>query len=153
MSGVNKAIVVGHLGRDPDIRKTGNGNDVATFSVATSESWRDKATGERRQHTDWHKVVVFNEHLIKGPVQYLKKGSKVYVEGAMKTRKWTDQGGVERYVTEIVLSNFHSAIALLGRAPGTPAPEEDAYGSNKSSAPSPAGSSGKREDIDDEILF
>jgi single-strand DNA-binding protein len=152
MSGVNKAIIIGHLGKDPDIRKSSAGKDVASFNVATSENWRDKTTGERREHTDWHRVVVFSEPLVAGPVKYLKKGSKVYIEGKMQTRKWVDQAGADRYTTEIVLTGFHCSIQLLDRAPERPAPDETSYGTTKNQAPSTA-AGGKNADMDDEIPF
>ena len=110
---VNKVILVGNLGKDPEVRRMQNGNPVVNFSVATSESWRDKATGERKEKTEWHRVVIFSEGLAKVAEQYLKKGSKVYIEGALQTRKWTDQGGVEKYSTEVVLQNFNSTLTML----------------------------------------
>lgn len=153
---VNKAIVVGHLGADPEIRRTQDGRPIATFSVATSERWRDKTTGERKEHTDWHRVVVFSEPLAKVCEQYLKKGAKVYVEGAMKTRKWTDQGGVDRYVTEIVLQGFHSSLQMLDKVGngGVPKPEDESqYGSGAArSTASPPGREAA-PDMDDEIPF
>ena len=125
MTGVNKAIIVGFVGKDPEIRRTAAGAAVASFSVATSETWRDKATGERKEHTDWHSVVVFNEGLAKIVEQYVKKGARIYVEGAMKTRKW-EKDGVTRYVTEVVLGVFGASIQLLDRADGRPPPAADA---------------------------
>ena len=105
---VNKVILVGNLGKDPEIRRTQDGRPIANLSVATSESWRDKATGERKEKTEWHRVVIFNEGLCKVAEQYLKKGAKVYIEGQLQTRKWTDQSGVEKYSTEVVLQGFNS---------------------------------------------
>src|SRR5207244_2441322 len=113
---VNKVILVGNLGKDPEVRRMQDGRPVVNMSVATSESWRDKATGERKEKTEWHRVVIFNEGLAKIAEQYLKKGSKVYLEGQLQTRKWTDQQGIERYSTEIVLQGFNSALTLLTRA-------------------------------------
>ncbi len=114
---VNKVILVGNLGEDPEIRRTQDGRPIANLSVATSESWRDKATGERKEKTEWHRVVIFNEGLCKIAEQYLKKGAKVYIEGQLQTRKWTDQDGVEKYSTEVVLQNFNSTLTMLdGRA-------------------------------------
>src|SRR5260221_327601 len=110
---VNKAIVIGFVGRDPDIRATQAGAKVATFTIASSESWRDKATGERKQATEWHRVVVFNEGLAKVVGDYVKKGARLYVEGQMKTRKWIDGAEVERFVTEIVLGPFGAQLQLL----------------------------------------
>jgi len=132
MSGVNKAILVGHLGADPDIKRTGDGRAVATFSLATGEAWRDKTTGERKERTEWHRVVIFNEALAKIAEQYLKKGAKVYVEGQIRTRKWTAQDGGDRYTTEIVLSAFGAQLAMLDRAERPP-PNEADYGTLKSS--------------------
>ena len=134
MAGVNKAIIIGHLGGDPDIRRTQAGHPVASFSVATSEQWRDKTTGERKESTDWHRVVIFSEPLCQVAEQYLKKGAKVYIEGQMKTRKWVDQGGVDRYVTEVVLKAFHSQLVLLDRREVVPAAsDESSYGTTRSS--------------------
>lgn len=111
---VNKAIIVGNLGRDPEIRSLNNGDKVASLRIATSESWRDRASGERKEKTEWHSVVVFNEHLVKTCESYLKKGSTIYVEGSLQTRKWTDQQGVEKYSTEIVLPRFGGVLTMLG---------------------------------------
>jgi single-strand DNA-binding protein len=116
---VNKVILVGNLGKDPEVRRMQNGNPVVNLSVATSESWRDKATGERKEKTEWHRVVIFSEGLAKVAEQYLKKGAKVYIEGALQTRKWTDQAGVEKYSTEVVLQGFNSNLTMLdGRSGG-----------------------------------
>lgn len=133
---VNKAVLIGHLGRDPEIHPGKEGRKIATFSIATSKRWRDKASGERHEHTEWHRIVVFNEALAKVVEQYLKKGAKVYVEGEICTRKWTDKANVERYATEIVLSGFHSQIVMLDRAAGGPGAPPDT-----------------RADLDDEIPF
>src|SRR3989337_919244 len=110
---VNKAILIGNLGRDPEIRSLQDGNRVANLSVATSESWRDKSSGERRERTEWHRVVIFNERLVEVAEKYLKKGAKVYLEGQIQTRKWTDQSGVEKYTTEIVLQRFRGELTML----------------------------------------
>src|SRR6201990_1317492 len=115
---VNKVILVGNLGKDPEIRRTQDGRPIANLSVATSESWRDKATGERKEKTEWHRIVIFNEGLCKVAEQYLKKGAKVYIEGAIQTRKWTDQSGVEKYSTEIVLNGYGSVLTMLDKANG-----------------------------------
>lgn len=128
MAGVNKVILVGNLGRDPRIAAKQNGERIASFSLATSESWRDKATGERRERTEWHNVVVFNEALVKVVEEHVRKGSKVYVEGQNATRKWTDKDGIERYTTEVVLRPYRGTLALLDRAEKAPEPDEDAYG-------------------------
>ena len=110
---VNKVILVGNLGQDPEIRSTQDGRQIANFSIATSDSWKDKNTGERREKTEWHRVVVFNEGLVRVIQNYVKKGSKVYIEGALQTRKWTDQSGVEKYTTEVVLQGFNGNLTML----------------------------------------
>src|SRR5260370_586030 len=115
---VNKVILIGNLGADPEIRRTQDGRPIANLRVATSESWRDKATGERKEKTEWHRVVIFNEGLCKIAEQYLKKGAKVYLEGALQTRKWQDQSGQDRYSTEVVLQGFNSQLTMLDRAGG-----------------------------------
>jgi single-strand DNA-binding protein len=113
MAGVNKVILVGNLGKDPESKEFGNGGRVVKFSLATSETWRDKASGERKEKTEWHNVVIFNEGIGKIASQYLKKGSKVYLEGSLQTRKWQDQSGADKYTTEVVLQNFNSNLTLL----------------------------------------
>src|SRR5579863_9822584 len=115
---VNKVILVGNLGADPEIRRTQDGRPVANLRLATSESWKDKTTGERREKTEWHRVVIFNENLCRIAEQYLKKGSKVFIEGALQTRKWQDQSGQDRYSTEVVLQGFRGELTLLDRAGG-----------------------------------
>src|ERR1700688_1538078 len=110
---VNKVILIGNLGADPEIRHTQDGRPIANLRVATSDSWRDKSSGERRERTEWHRVVIFNENLAKIAEQYLKKGAKVYVEGQLQTRKWTDQSGVEKYSTEVVLQGFNATLTML----------------------------------------
>ncbi|MBO6757154.1 MAG: single-stranded DNA-binding protein [Roseibium sp.] len=116
---VNKVILVGNLGADPEIRRTQDGRPIANLSVATSESWRDRNTGERREKTEWHRVVIFSEGLCKVAEQYLRKGSKVYLEGQLQTRKWQDQSGQDRYSTEVVLQGFNSNLTMLdGRGEG-----------------------------------
>src|SRR5271154_2075013 len=110
---VNKVILIGNLGRDPELRSTQDGTRIANFTVATSESWRDRVSGERKERTEWHRVVIFNERLAEIAEKYLKKGSKIYVEGALQTRKWTDQGGAERYSTEVVLQRFRGELTML----------------------------------------
>ena len=155
---VNKVILVGNLGKDPEIRTLGSGDKVANLRIATSESWRDRSSGERKEKTEWHQVVIFNENLVKVAESYLKKGAKVYVEGALQTRKWTDQQGVEKYSTEIVLQKFRGELTMLdGRAQGEGA-EEGGYSSGGGfQSARPAKSSGPREsfaaDLDDEIPF
>jgi single-strand DNA-binding protein len=159
---VNKVILVGNLGKDPEIRRTQDGRPIANLSVATSESWRDKATGERKEKTEWHRVVIFNEGLCKVAEQYLKKGAKVYIEGQLQTRKWTDQAGVDKYSTEVVLQGFNSNLTMLdGRSAGGGgnfAAEESGgdFGSGGPSvaAPRRAVAAGARSsDMDDDIPF
>jgi len=157
---VNKVILIGNLGRDPEIRRTQDGRPIANLSVATSETWRDKATGERREKTEWHRVVIFSEGLCRVVEQYLKKGSKVYLEGSLQTRKYQDKDGQEKYSTEVVLQNFNSTLVMLDRAGGGDfgADEGGASGDFGSSGPSTrkpamAGAGGKRGDMDDEIPF
>src|ERR1700674_1605701 len=115
---VNKVILIGNLGADPEIRRTQDGRPIANLRVATSESWRDKATGERRERTEWHRVVIFSEPLCRIAEQYLKKGAKVYLEGTLQTRKWQDQAGQDRYSTEVVLQSFNSVLTMLDKAGG-----------------------------------
>ena len=110
---LNKAILIGNLGADPEIRNTQDGRKIANLRLATTESWRDKTSGERKSRTEWHRIVIFNEGLAKVAEQYLKKGSKVYVEGQIQTRKWTDQNGADKYTTEIVLQNFGGTLVML----------------------------------------
>ena len=115
---VNKVILVGNLGKDPEIRRTQDGRPIAHFNLATSDTWRDKTTGERRERTEWHRVVIFNEGLCGVVEKYLKKGSKVYLEGSLQTRKWQDQSGQDKYTTEIVLQGFNAQLTMLDRAGG-----------------------------------
>ena len=154
---VNKVILVGNLGADPEIRRTQDGRPIANLRVATSESWRDKATGERKEKTEWHRVVIFNEGLCKIAEQYLKKGSKVYLEGSLQTRKWQDKDGNDKYSTEVVLQNFNSNLTMLDTRGGSgPSDASDDNFGSQSAAPArkPAtASAGKRGDMDDEILF
>src|SRR5437016_14044332 len=116
---VNKVILVGNLGKDPEVRRTQDGRPIVSLSVATSENWRDKNTGEKREKTEWHRVVIFNEPLCRFAEQYLKKGAKVYLEGQLQTRKWQDQQSQDRYTTEVVLQNFNSQLTMLGGGPGS----------------------------------
>jgi len=111
---VNKVILVGNLGRDPEIRSMPNGDRIANLSIATSETWRDRSSGERKEKTEWHRVVIFNDNIVKVVENYIKKGSTVYIEGALQTRKWTDQQGVEKYSTEIVVGRFNGQLTMLG---------------------------------------
>lgn len=121
---VNKAILVGNLGRDPEVRSTQDGRKIVSFTLATSESWKDRQSGERKERTEWHRVVVFNENLGEIAEKYLRKGSKVFLEGAIQTRKWTDQSGAEKYSTEIVLQKFRGELTLLDSKPDS-APENE----------------------------
>ena len=142
---VNKVILVGNLGKDPEIRRTQDGRPIANLSVATSESWRDKATGERKEKTEWHRVVIFNKNLAEVAEKYLRKGSKVYVEGQLQTRKWTDKDGAEKYSTEVVLQNFRGELTMLdGRNGGE-------GGGGRGAGETPA--SFQRDEMDDEIPF
>ena len=166
---VNKVILVGNLGRDPEVRRLNNGSSVVNLRVATSESWRDKTSGERQERTEWHNVVIYNENLGKVAEQYLKKGSKVYVEGQLQTRKWQDQSGADKYTTEVVLQRFRGELTLLDRAGdnvgadpggdfGRSSPMEGGGGGRPASgggrAPAPAGRGGSlAEELDDEIPF
>jgi single-strand DNA-binding protein len=153
---VNKVILVGNLGKDPEIRTLNNGERVANLSLATSEQWRDKATGERKEKTEWHRVVIFNDNIVKVAENYLKKGSTVYVEGQLQTRKWTDQQGVEKYSTEVVIQRFNGQLTMLGGRDGGGASRggDDDYSSGFSTggANKP---SGPREsyDLNDDIPF
>lgn len=134
---VNKVILIGSLGRDPEIRSTQNGDRIANLSIATSESWRDKNSGERKERTEWHRVVIFNEHLVKIAEEYLKKGAKVYVEGALQTRKWSDKDGVEKYSTEVVLQKFKGELTML-ESRNSDSGDED-YAPPPRQAPQPQG--------------
>ena len=155
---VNKVILVGNLGADPEIRRTQDGRPIANLRLATSESWRDRNTGERREKTEWHRVVIFSEGLCKIAEQYLRKGSKVYVEGQLQTRKWQDQSGQDRYSTEVVLQGFNSALTMLdGRGEGGASGGgggggfSDSPGGGDQSGGSQDG--GFSRDMDDEIPF
>jgi single-strand DNA-binding protein len=143
---VNKVILIGNVGKDPEMRRTQSGAPIANLSIATSETWRDKASGERKEKTEWHRVVIFNEGICKVVEQYVKKGAKVYIEGALQTRKWTDKDGVEKYSTEIVLQGFNSQLTMLdGR---TQNGNGDAH-----AAPVPRVGAGAGLDMNDEIPF
>jgi single-strand DNA-binding protein len=163
---VNKVILIGNLGADPEIRRTQDGRPIANLRLATSDSWKDKTTGERKEKTEWHRVVIFNENLCRIAEQYLKKGSKVYIEGALQTRKWQDQSGQDRYSTEVVLQGFRGELTLLDRAGsagsggGGDFGADDSGGEFGSSGPTRkvaaaagAGARGSRGDMDDEIPF
>ena len=160
---VNKVILVGNLGRDPEIRSTQDGLRIANLSVATSESWRDKASGERKERTEWHRVVIFNDKLVEVVEKYLKKGAKVYLEGALQTRKWTDNSGQERYTTEVVLQRYRGELTMLdsrggGGGGGAPGYSEEAPAEEYASASVSTGAArGERRvpvpELDDEIPF
>lgn len=147
---VNKVILVGNLGRDPEIRSTQDGREIATLAVATSDSWKDKNTGERKEKTEWHRVVIFSEGLVGVVKNYLKKGAKVYIEGSLQTRKWTDKDGVEKYSTEVVLQGFGSTLTMLdGKRDGGSMSESSSGGYTAPAASSQPAS----ELLDDEIPF
>lgn len=165
MAGVNKVIIVGNLGKDPEVRTFNNGGKVVNLSVATSETWKDKQTGERKERVEWHRVVIQNEGAAKFAEQYLRKGSTVYLEGQLETRKWTDQGGAEKFTTEIVLRPFNSVLQAVGKREDSGAggggqrndddrgyqrPEGGAATGNQRSA---GYGGGARSDLDDEIPF
>jgi single-strand DNA-binding protein len=152
---VNKVILVGNLGRDPEVRHTQAGGLIVQLSVATSENWRDKASGERKERTEWHRVVIFNEKLAEVAQKYLRKGAKVYVEGQIQTRKWTDQSGVEKYTTEVVLPRFGGTMTMLDGRGGDGGGGGD-YGSDQGGGGGndrPAAQPPMRGDMDDDIPF
>src|ERR1700748_2232307 len=145
---VNKVILVGNLGKDPEVRRMTSGEPVVNLSIATSESWRDKASGEKKEKTEWHRVVIFNKNLAEVAEKYLRKGAKVYVEGQLQTRKWTDKDGAEKYSTEVVLQNFRGELTMLdGRNGG----EGGGGGGSRGAGEAPA--SFQRDELDDEIPF
>jgi len=164
---VNKVILIGNLGADPEIRTLNSGDRVCNLRIATSETWRDRGSGERKERTEWHRVVIFNDNLVKVAESYLRKGSKVYVEGAIQTRKWTDQSGQEKFSTEVVLQKFRGELTMLdGKGEGAGDRDEGGYGGGYSGGGSGGGgfSSGPRQqssapredfsaDLDDEIPF
>ena len=149
---VNKVILIGNLGRDPEVRHTNDGVPIVNMSLATSESWRDKSTGERRERTECHRVVIFNEKLGEVAQKYLRKGSKVYLEGQLQTRKWTDQSGVEKYSTEVVLNRFRGELTMLDTRGGGGDSYGEQYGGSQGAAPASA-PAGPGDDLDDEIPF
>src|SRR6266853_86679 len=164
---INKVILVGNLGRDPELRSTNDGTRIANLNLATSESWRDRASGERKERTEWHRVVIFIERLVEIAEKYLRKGSKVYVEGALQTRKWTDNAGGEKYSTEVVLQRFRGELTMLdgardraGGGAGEPSYDEGDsgdFGSAPRAAAAPMGGASRgraaNADLDDEIPF
>lgn len=155
MAGVNKVIIVGNLGRDPEVRNFPSGGRVVNLNIATSETWKDKASGERKERTEWHSVAIFNEPLGKIAEQYLKKGSTVYIEGQLETRKWQDQSGADRYTTEIVLRPFRGELTLLGGKQDGGRERDDARGGYDDRGGQPQGhvASPARDDIDDDLPF
>ena len=141
---VNKVILVGNLGKDPEVRKLNSGDSVVNLRIATSENWKDKATGERKEKTEWHSVVIFNENLARVSEQYLRKGSKVYIEGQLQTRKWQDQSGADKYTTEIVLQRFRGEMTILdGRGEGGGAQAGGGDDDEFAGAPSGGGGGGR----------
>ena len=156
---VNKVILIGNLGKDPEIRTLNSGDRVANLRIATSETWRDKMSGERKEKTEWHRVVIFNKNLAEVAEKYLRKGAKVYVEGQLQTRKWTDKDGVEKYSTEVVLQNFNGTLTMLGGRPGS-GDSSSFGGSDEFGAASPmdrprsaAKPASFARDLDDEVPF
>jgi single-strand DNA-binding protein len=160
---VNKVILIGNLGADPEIRRTQDGRPIANLRLATSESWKDKSTGERKEKTEWHRVVIFNENLCRIAEQYLKKGSKVFIEGALQTRKWQDQSGQDKYSTEVVLQGFRGELTLLDSRGSSAGSSGGDYGGDDAGSefgspgptrkvPATAGARGGA-DMDDEIPF
>ena len=156
---VNKVILVGNLGRDPEVRTFANGGKVVNLRIATSENWKDRNTGERREKTEWHSVAIFNENLGRIAEQYLKKGSTVYIEGQLETRKWQDQSGADRYTTEVVVKQFRGELTLLGGrgdgGGGGPSYSDDRSGGYDSgpSGGSSQGGGGRGNDMEDDIPF
>jgi len=176
MASVNKVILVGNLGKDPEVRTTQDGTKIVNLTLATSETWNDRASGERKERTEWHRVVIFNDRIGDVAERFLRKGRKVYIEGALQTRKWTDQSGQEKYTTEVVIGRFRGELVLLdsargedgGASAGSSGGGEGGYGGGRSSAPRPAsGGEGQQRgggggpsweapkggDLDDEIPF
>ena len=175
MASVNKVILVGNLGKDPEVRTTQDGTKIVNLTLATSETWNDRASGERKERTEWHRVVIFNDRIGDVAERFLRKGRKVYIEGALQTRKWTDQSGQEKYTTEVVIGRFRGELVLLdsargedGGASASSGGGEGGYGGGRSSAPRPAaGGAGQQRgggggpsweapkggDLDDEIPF
>ncbi len=158
---VNKVILVGNLGKDPEVRSMQSGDRVCNLSIATSESWKDKASGERKERTEWHRVVIFNQNIVTVAENYLKKGAKVYIEGQLETRKWTDKDGAEKYSTEVVLRPFRGELTMLSSKDGggerSSYQSQDSgandYGSTSRPAKAAAGGGGRSDDFEDEIPF
>ena len=161
---INKVILVGNLGRDPETRFSQDGNAIVNLNIATSESWRDRQSGERREKTEWHRVVIFNENLAKVAQNYLKKGSKVFLEGQLQTRKWTDQAGQEKYTTEVVLQRYRGELTMLdgreaiGSSGGFSGDQvgrqhRDDPSADVDHAPSGSSFGGRTADLEDDIPF
>ncbi len=153
---INKVILVGNLGRDPEIRSTQDGREIANLAIATSESWKDRNTGEKKEKTEWHRVVIFNEGLVSVVKNYVKKGAKLYIEGQLQTRKWTDQSGAEKYSTEIVLQGYNGNLTMLDGRSGGSEGAGSSYSSGSASSGSSFGSgqgAPASELLDDEIPF
>ena len=160
---INKVILIGNLGRDPEVRFSQDGKKIVNFSIATSESWKDKSSGERREKTEWHRIVIFSDGLAGIAERFLKKGSKVYVEGTLQTRKWTGNDDIEKYTTEVVLQGFNSTLTMLdgrGEGGGDYSPDVPGHGGNSDSGGSSAGGpdnggggNAPSGDLDDEIPF
>ena len=158
---VNKVILVGNVGKDPEIRALNSGSRVCNLSIATSETWRDKNSGEKKEKTEWHRVVIFNDNLVKVVEQYVKKGAKLYIEGQLQTRKWTDNAGVEKYSTEVVLQGFGGTLTMLdganksggGMSGGYDSGQGDEFGQSSPMARPAAKSQSFARDLDDEVPF
>lgn len=150
---LNKVTLIGNLGRDPEIRTTGEGKEIANLSLATTETWKDRVTGEKREKTEWHRVVIFNEGLVSIIKNYVKKGGKLYIEGALQTRKWNDNSGQEKYTTEVVLQNFNSQLILLDSKNTSSHVQDSGQSEYKHSEPKDSSSSFNYSDLDDEIPF
>ena len=159
---VNKVTLIGNLGRDPEVRSTQDGMKIVNLSLATSENWKDRNSGERRERTEWHRVVIFNENLARVAEQYLRKGSKIYVEGQLQTRKWTDQNGQDRYTTEVVLQRYRGELTMLdgrgeggggGYGGGGGFNQDQGYGGGGGGMGGGAAPVGGPSDLDDEIPF
>jgi single-strand DNA-binding protein len=154
---INKVILVGNVGQDPEIRTTQDGREIANFSLATSDSWKDKNTGEKRDKTEWHRIVIFSQGLVNIVKNYVKKGAKLYIEGSIQTRKWTDSQGVDKFTTEIVLQNFNSTLQILDSRDRHHS-SDSAHASSSSSSSSGSGSKSRNsevavEEADDEVPF
>jgi single-strand DNA-binding protein len=161
---INKVILVGNVGQDPEIKSTGDGRELATFSLATTESWKDKNSGEKKDKTEWHRIVIFSPGLVNIAKSYVKKGSKLYIEGQLQTRKWTDNAGIEKYSTEIILQNFNSTLQMLdsnrgsGSSAGSSFEGSSSYGQSDNQNNSKQNSASKtssnfNEELDDDIPF